>query len=533
MFCHKCGTQNPDDAGFCIKCGAKLITEDSQQAVPAPVTPQQSQATPASQQPIQPAPPQQPVPPVVPGTVPTAPAMPPKKKSRKKFIVLGIVLLVVIIGIFIAVNWEGETDYIATVKAHMPFNKSQGLPYSYEEVFGKYLSNAVWMTEKSETGADVVVDGIGTGTDTPIQITIGVKPAPNQPDIALITPKSIKAGDSEASTEGETTDILYVFFAAYSEDVKDFAAIRDGIEKANRKFELTETYTNEKEGISFRYPSELEYNEGGEYGTEDEEGTSMVAIFGTYTLSAMGDPSFDMKIQKLTDRELMDKAFADEPEFLDTFGYDSDVFTDIKIGTDELDGVEARTVQAQSAVEGLPSVVLHEYYYVSGPSVYRVILSCSEEALDVYAELFRQIMDSYTITEPEPSPTPVPTPSPTPVPTVSPQYATMEDFLVDPEVDAKLQEMFDQVDGISTTLSISYTEEVLFFEYQYTESGAFGVPEDLLANAAKEKVEAMRSTYEELADKLCEIADIDNPMVIVQYLTPYDDELFYIEFPGE
>lgn len=420
MFCHRCGTQNPDDAEFCIKCGAKLITEDSQQAVPAPVTPQQSQATPASQQPIQSAPPQQPVPPVTQGAVPVAPAIPPKKKSKKKFIILGSVLLVVIIGIFIAVNWEGETDYIATVKAHMPFDKSQGLPYTYEEVLGKYLSNAVWMTEKNESGADVVVDGIGTGTDTPIQITIGVKPAPNQPDIALITPKSIKAGDSEASTEGETTDILYVFFAAYSEDVKDFAAIRDGIEKANRKFELTETYTNEKEGISFRYPSELEYNEAGEYGVEDEDGASMVAIFGNYTASAMGDPSYSLTILKMTDPEKKDKIFASDSEFFDAFGFNIETITDKSTAQDEINGIKVRLAQSRIDLDAGRATIQQAFFYESGASVYRVILSCSEEDLDVFADLFNQIMDSYTITEPEPTPTPVPTPSPTPEPTPMP-----------------------------------------------------------------------------------------------------------------
>lgn len=425
MFCHKCGTQNPDDAGFCIKCGAKLITEDSQQAVPAPVTPQQSQATPASQQPIQSAPPQQPVPPVVLGSVPTAPATPPKKKSKKKFVILGSVLLVVIIGIFVAVNWEGETDYIATVKAHMPFDKSQGLPYTYEEVLGKYLSNAVWMTEKNETGADVVVDGIGTGTDTPIQITIGVKPAPNQPDIALITPKSIKAGDIEASTEGETGDILYVFFVAYSEDVKDFAVVREGIEKFNQKFELTETYTNEEEGISFRYPSELEYNEAGEYGVEDEDGTSMVAIFGNYAASAMGEPSYSLTILKMTDPALMDKIFANDSEFFDAFGYNIEAVTDKSTEQDELNGIKVRLAQSRIDLEAGRATIQQAFFYETGPSAYRVILSCSEEDLDVFGDLFQQIMDSYTITEPEPTPTPVPTPSPTPVPTVSPQYATM------------------------------------------------------------------------------------------------------------
>jgi hypothetical protein len=30
MFCQKCGTQLPDDAGFCFKCGAKMVAADQQ-----------------------------------------------------------------------------------------------------------------------------------------------------------------------------------------------------------------------------------------------------------------------------------------------------------------------------------------------------------------------------------------------------------------------------------------------------------------------------------------------------------------------
>lgn len=240
MFCHKCGAQLVDGATFCQKCGTKLITESPQQSDPAPVTPQQTPAVPISQQPGAPTMPQQPTPPVGQGTIPS---MPPKKKSKKKFIILGIALLVVIIGIFVAMNWEGDIDYVATVKAHKPFDKSQGLPYTYEEVLEKYLSETVWMTQNNDSGADVVIDGIGTGTDTPVQITISVKSDPDHPDVALISPKSAKAGDNVTANEGEAGDILYVFFVAYSEDVKDFAAIRDEMERANRTFELTETYT--------------------------------------------------------------------------------------------------------------------------------------------------------------------------------------------------------------------------------------------------------------------------------------------------
>ena len=39
MFCHKCGKQAPDDAGFCYKCGTKLAVEDTeQQAIVEPIT---------------------------------------------------------------------------------------------------------------------------------------------------------------------------------------------------------------------------------------------------------------------------------------------------------------------------------------------------------------------------------------------------------------------------------------------------------------------------------------------------------------
>ncbi len=34
MFCSKCGTQNPDDASFCFKCGSKLISNTSTEIKP-------------------------------------------------------------------------------------------------------------------------------------------------------------------------------------------------------------------------------------------------------------------------------------------------------------------------------------------------------------------------------------------------------------------------------------------------------------------------------------------------------------------
>jgi hypothetical protein len=41
MFCHRCGTKNPDDAFFCHRCGTALIRSPPEQIQPQQITPQQ------------------------------------------------------------------------------------------------------------------------------------------------------------------------------------------------------------------------------------------------------------------------------------------------------------------------------------------------------------------------------------------------------------------------------------------------------------------------------------------------------------
>lgn len=75
MFCHKCGHRSPEGSAFCQKCGAKLITDDTPQAVSAPTKPQMD--------------------------------TPRKKKSKKLPIVLGVVA-VVIVAIIVVVKMTGS-----------------------------------------------------------------------------------------------------------------------------------------------------------------------------------------------------------------------------------------------------------------------------------------------------------------------------------------------------------------------------------------------------------------------------------------
>lgn len=75
MFCSHCGSQLPEGAKFCQKCGARLEPSDSAQTSP-----------------------------VISGGN--------KKKSKKIPIILGAVVLVVILAVVVVLNWEGKTDYV-------------------------------------------------------------------------------------------------------------------------------------------------------------------------------------------------------------------------------------------------------------------------------------------------------------------------------------------------------------------------------------------------------------------------------------
>lgn len=123
MFCHKCGAELTDEAIFCQRCGEKVLDEDMFQQSENIDKKQRSVETTrlSADQPQN----------ISDNKVKT-------KKSKKKLSLLGIIFAAIFLVIFIATNWEGKADYIASVKAHTPFAASQNLPYTYEEVLNKF-----------------------------------------------------------------------------------------------------------------------------------------------------------------------------------------------------------------------------------------------------------------------------------------------------------------------------------------------------------------------------------------------------------
>lgn len=200
MFCPKCGTEALEGAVFCQKCGAKVPVDGavSQSAeLSAPINQVQSEK-------------------------------PAKKKSKLPFI-LGAVALVIVAIIFVSALGGDNTDYVATVRAHKPFNASQGLPYTYGEVFDRYIVSAKWEVRQSGDAHYVDISGRAKGTDCDIAVTIRVSEDPDDPNMAKISPESVTIGDEKTSTQNDAVEKLLAIFAVYDAQGADLSLLGEVI----------------------------------------------------------------------------------------------------------------------------------------------------------------------------------------------------------------------------------------------------------------------------------------------------------------
>lgn len=201
MFCPKCGAELIGGAKFCQKCGARADVPAASAEILREDAASQPTAAPVDRSKKQ-------------------------KKSRKApVMILLAVVLVVIAGVFISMNWD-PIDYVATAKAYQPFANSQGLPYTCEEVLDKYLVSAQW--EELEPEGDlhyVKISGTAKGTERKLAFTIQIVPNPDDPDGCLFTP-CMASVDGETTTDtGEVADFLYLLFAAYDQKEEDLSVL--------------------------------------------------------------------------------------------------------------------------------------------------------------------------------------------------------------------------------------------------------------------------------------------------------------------
>lgn len=358
MFCSKCGAKALDGAEFCEKCGAKLTDGNTALTAGAGNLVQQ------------------------PGNIGTGEG---KNKKRKKWpVILGVTAFFAILVIMIAVFWEGKTDYKATVEAHEPFAVSQGLPYTYGEVFEKYIESAKWKTLESEGETYVKISGTLKGTDMKVVITIKVVSDPGSPDIALISPETVTLDGVKSSTQEEAVRFIYGMFSAYDEGYKNLSELQQSAE-GKVTADLSEIYTNEEAGISFRYPDTWWVTDSGNsfipciiYSSDSR---AMIQV--TYALS-------DFYGVLTEDKATVEKNFNEDGGNL------------VDLIDTSIDGIPARIVVHMSKEDewkGDSDLIIKDYWYAVGDDMYYVRCSYPISDDEDYEAIFNAIMDSYTITE--------------------------------------------------------------------------------------------------------------------------------------
>lgn len=310
-----------------------------------------------------------------------------KATPKKLLIILGVAVLFIIAVVFIAVNWTGKVDYVATVKAHKPFAVSQGLPYTYGEVIGQYFDSLEWKVREEGDVHYVDVSGTEKGTEGELLLTIKVSSNPDDPNGAFIEPVSVTIDRDLELKDSDAVGFLIAMFSAYDESYSDISKLLILMDLLEAKGEIifSETYTNEDEGISFKYPAPwMPVNEM-EDAVENALGITVVGLANTL----MPYQSFIL-VSKFPDNPLKEYLFIDNDEFVANF---SDEVSVIETSVGELDGVMAREISYIDSEDRY----FQSYFYAVGTDLYRVDLACEEFHKEKFERIFDAIMNGYSV----------------------------------------------------------------------------------------------------------------------------------------
>ncbi|WP_196599619.1 hypothetical protein [Pectinatus frisingensis] len=143
-----------------------------------------------------------------------------KKFNKVKFVLYSIIAIVVMFTI--AANWEGSTNYVATVEKHKPL-ESQGISLTYANVLNKYIESPKWESRESGDIGYVDVSGTIKGSNKKIGVKIKVSPMSNDSKRVSIKPESITLNGNSPSTQAAAEQILLYMFLAYQRGEADLA----------------------------------------------------------------------------------------------------------------------------------------------------------------------------------------------------------------------------------------------------------------------------------------------------------------------
>lgn len=528
MFCTKCGTQNPDGAAFCVKCGAKLVTDNPG---PEKVAPPPSNAAGSAQsvgapdaadnsgQQTPPQPTNQGAPPVQqwsaqpqqPYAVQQAPI---KKKSKAPFIAIGAIVLVIAAILFVVFNWNGGVDYIATVKAIKPFVDDYELPYTYGEVLDKYISNAKWESHETKSGTYVEVSGKGSGTNRELVFEFEVSDIPENDDQVWVSPHSATSDGEKLTSEDETGAVLLLLFMAYDENCKDFAEITDtflsedtsdGVNIIGDAIEVNQTDTHYDDTwgnveVTVKYVDFVDKLSMGILGFDypDEDFV--------YLRAFMSLKNIDTKTAGLycTEKIIYDNTYTYGMHTFEGSHYD------IKPLSSE---------QECTFIFEVPRTVIE--------SDKSLVLKLGEDDGKEQSISFT-IRDEATPSKAQPS-TSSSTDTPESASEVSTgNYATVREFLDDPDVRSKIDAMIAEEGDMQ--ISIDASDDTLFYIFEYDAASLFDADLNAVTRELEAGMQSQASVFEGIAQSISDVVDIANPKVVVIYKMSTGNELYRAEF---
>ena len=492
MFCKRCGAEILENTKFCAKCGTPVENAAGAQRVSGVVSSPAFVPNAAN--------------PVVPGSA--------TKKTLKTLKWVGALLFAVvfIVVVVLANKWAEKKDFVGAVKECKPF-ADQGLEYTYEEVLGRYISNATWFSNEVDKKAYVMISGRTVGYDANIAVTITVTRESKLSDVGIIEPEKIEVDDEETSDENEVVNFLLILFQSYDEGYKDFSEILESIdlsEDEDEKETQSEQPKPSLEGnhlgdkISINEAQYFEDNVCGNFETT----LNYIEFTDEYTDSwdsvIYPDAGCIFVIANFTTKNL-----GNEPDFF-------------PIGSFDLIYDGAYKYDNTVILNGLSSVLAPLTAPVTGSIVYMVPVEVMESGKSISLVYeHSQMVHSYDVRpnggqkrSVDSGEKVVSKESAEPQESVdSGKYASVEEFLQDPIIASQLQEMMSDLDDMQ--LELSGDGDTLVYTFTFTE--------DIDAEyVAKEMLKEMNdpefaSTFEDIAGSLSEAIEVTNPSVIVAY----------------
>ena len=105
------------------------------------------------------------------------------------------------------------------------------------------------------------------------------------------------------------------------------------------------------------------------------------------------------------------------------------------------------------------------------------------------------------------------------------KYATMEEYVQSDEMQAQIASLQQTIDAQGLSMTITGEGNKLIYTYTYLSEVS-----DLVGDALESALQQQSSTFESVAETLKQAVDVDNPVVVVRYLSSDGTEICSMEF---